>query len=430
MKDTLKTGMPETQKESAIIYGLPLTGTFNVQSDVYKHEGLSGKVVIHSLEYDGNMSRDCAQYNPSVIMFIDGEITVDDVYLKSRVITYKNFPDYTTIANDIVRKTLHAACENIKPRFSIFTPTYNTGERILRAYESLKNQTCTDWEWVVLDDSPGDDTWDIINSIAKEDYRVKPHKLYPVTGGNVGLAKKRAASLCTGKWLVELDHDDALMSTCLSDCYDASIEYPDAGFIYTDCTEPYEDGTFRQYDSNTDGDYYARPGNRFCFGYCGHTWEDIEGKTYLHNHCASMNPLTIRFNIGMPNHTRMWRADIYKAIGGHNESLPVADDYELIVRTFLHTRFVHVPKVLYIQYNNYSSTVDNNVKSINRIARLTRDHYDQKIHDRILDLGKRDWNWDDRLSRSLYQMHRWDRPERFVKYYDEEQVMNYVYTPK
>jgi glycosyltransferase involved in cell wall biosynthesis len=275
----------------------------------------------------------------------------------------------------------------------------------------------------VLDDSPDDITWDILQDLAKTDFRVKPHKLYPLTGGNVGLAKNRVASLCNGTWLVELDHDDTLISTCLEECYNASLQFPDAGFIYSDVCELYEDGQMRHYDHDWSGNWYAREDNYFDFGYAGHTWVEADSKMYLNHHYPDINPLSIRFNISMPNHVRMWRKDVYNQIGGHSKYFPVADDYELIVRTFLHTKMIHVKKMLYLQWNNGNSTVDNNAKDINRRARLIRDHYDKQIHDRILSLGKQDWNWDNELGHS--QKFQNSAPIR--KYFEEEQVLNYIY---
>ncbi len=123
----------------------------------------------------------------------------------------------------------------------------------------------------------------------------------------------------------------------------------------------------------------------------------------------------------MPNHVRSWRRDVYFKVGGHNKRLPVADDFELIVRTFLETRFIHIKKLLYLQYNNRNSTVDNNVIDINRRARLIKDHFDQKIHQRIIDLGYRDWMWDELENRSFLNFG--DK----LKYYKDEEVMNYIY---
>jgi hypothetical protein len=103
--------------------------------------------------------------------------------------------------------------------------------------------------------------------------------------------------------------------------------------------------------------------------------------------------------------------------------MPVADDLELIIRTFLATRMIHIKKLLYLQYNNRNSTVDNNAIDINRRARLIRDYYDLAIHKRIIELGKTDWNWIEETQTSYKTMRSYAIP----RFYEEEQVMNYIY---
>ena len=39
------------------------------------------------------------------------------------------------------------------PLVSIFTASYKSKDKILRPYHSLLNQTYTNWEWVIVDDS-------------------------------------------------------------------------------------------------------------------------------------------------------------------------------------------------------------------------------------------------------------------------------------
>lgn len=411
------------KKPSAIVYGWGKIGTFELISDVYFEENLQDKVVVYSLPYIRNVEEDFNKYQPDLIIYSGMDIELKSSFLRAKSIKYSEFPPDNILANDIVCQSTFRNCSNIRPTFSVFTPTYKTGDRILRTYESLRKQTYINWEWVVLDDSPDDITWNILKTLAKNDYRIKLYKLQPLTEGNVGLAKNRAASFCTGEWLVELDHDDALISTCLEECFKATTQYPDAGFIYSDVCELYEDGQMRIYDHDHSGNWYAREDNYFDFGYAGHTWVKADGKEYLTHHYPDINPLSIRFNISMPNHVRVWKREVYNQIGGHNIHFPVADDYELIVRTFLYTPIIHIKKMLYLQYNNRNSTVDNNGIDINRRARLIRDHYDKQIHDRILELGKHDWNWDDELGHS--QKFQNNTPIR--KYFKEEQVLNYVY---
>lgn len=413
----------KTKKPKAIVYGWDFKGERTLISDVYFEEGLEDEVIIYSLEHKDNVVGDFTKYQPDLIISFIKDIDIQHEYLLKKYIYIPEIYPENVLANIIVCQTVFRNTDNHKPKFSIFTPTFKTGDRIYRTYESLKNQTITNWEWVVVDDSPDDDTWKRLEEISNQDYRVKIHKIYPLSGGNVGLSKHRAAMLCDGEWLCELDHDDALISNCLEVCQDAISKYPDAGFLYTDVCELYEDGEMKYYDHDWSGDWYARPDNYFDFGYAGHTWVEADGKQYLAHWYPDINPLTIRFNLSMPNHIRMWERDLYHRIGGHNKNTPVADDFEMIVRTFLHTRFIHVKRMLYLQYNNRNSTVDNNIVDINRRARLIRDHYDKKIHKRIIELGQEDWYWSYEKGHS----HKFQNNTPVKRFYEEEGIMNYIY---
>ena len=413
----------KTKKPSAIVYGWRELGTFTLTSDVYYEENLLDQVVVYSLPYTNDISKDFSLYKPDMIMGCDDRVSSDNKIISNRIIRYLSFPPDNILANDIVCQATFRNCQNLQPKFSIFTPTYNTGERIYRTYESLKKQTFDDWEWVIIDDSPNDETWGILQEISKNDFRVKVHKIYPLSKGNIGLVKHRVASLCSGEWLVELDHDDTLISTCLQELHNASLKHPNAGFMYSDVCELYEDGEMKTYDHDYSGNWYARPDNYFDFGYAGHSYVEVDGKTYINHHYPDINPLSIRFNISMPNHVRVWKKEVYDKIGGHNINTPIADDYELIVRTFLNTEMVHIKKMLYLQWNNRNSAVDNNSVDINRRARLIRDHYDFQIHQRIIELGKHDWNWDDLLGHS----QKFQNSVYKVKYHQEEEILNKIY---
>lgn len=416
----------KTKKPSAIVYGWHRQGTESLVSDVYFEERLEDFVVIHSLPYLSNVEYDYSVYRPDLIISIGNPIHIKHYHLEKFHIHFDEPVADNILANVIVCQTTFRHCSVQRPRFSIFTPTYKTGTRIFRTYESLKKQTLENWEWVVVDDSPDNETWELLTQISNKDYRVKPMRIYPITEGNVGLAKHRAAMLCDGDWLVELDHDDALTTKCLEICEQAIEKYPDAGFLYSDVCEIYDDGEMKYYDHDWSGNWYGRNDNFFDFGYAGHTPEVVDGNEILAHWYPDINPLTIRFNISMPDHVRMWERNLYHKIGGHNKNTPVADDLEIIQRSFLHTRIIHVKKVLYLQYNNRNSTVDNNSTDINRRARLIRDHYDKKIHDRIIELGFEDWCWDEERQHS----HKFQNHQPVRKFYDEEQVMNYIYAPK
>ena len=383
----------KTKKPSAIVYNWDRKGVFEIQSEIYCEENLIDYVIIYSLDNIDNLIKDYSKYQPDLIISFGNRIVLDSKILNLRYINYDKIINDVELANEIVKRGTFINCENPKPQFSIFTPTYNIGERILRTYDSILNQSFTDWEWIVVDDSTDDITWNILLELKEKDYRVKPYRIFPLSGGNIGLVKNRAASLCDGDWLVELDHDDVLTKQCLEVSNDAILQYPDAGFLYSDVCEMFEDGGMKTYDHDFSGNWYGRNDNFFDFGYAGHSWTNVDGKDLIAHWYPDINPLTIRFNISMPDHVRMWERKKYFEIGGHNKNLPIADDLEIIIRTFLNTKIIHVKQVLYIQYNNKNTTVDNNAIDINRRARLVRDYYDKKIHEKIIKMGKHDWNW-------------------------------------
>jgi glycosyltransferase involved in cell wall biosynthesis len=422
--------MLEVRRPTAIIYGWKGEGTYTYITDLYSDpENIRGWVNIHSIEDEPNLIKDYLKFKPDVIISVGFIIKSPLRFLQEKIFSYVSQPSDQELANFILSKTVESECSPYEPTFSIFTPAFRTGEKIIRTYKSLVDQDYSDWEWVVVDDSPlGDDlTWTILQDIAARDFRVKPVRITPSSGGNVGLVKHRAAMLSSGRWLVELDHDDYLMKDCLQSCLDASAKFPDAGFMYSDCTEMSDDGNFRDYDTERDGNYYGREDNLFAFSYAGHTWKKIDNKDYLVHHYPDVNPITIRFNTTMPNHVRVWRKDVYLKIGGHRQDLPVADDLELIIRTFLETRIIHIKKMLYIQYFKLGSTVDLNAFDINRRARLIRDFYNQEIHKRIEELGFHDWEWDETKNDSIHKSS-WARVDKSdIGLGEQEQVLNYIY---
>ena len=391
----------KTKVPSAIVYGTGLQGHRQVQNTIYGN--LRDNIEVYFMSNVTDIEVDLTRC-PSDIVVVTGDQIAQipddlssDISHRLRVLDAINMAD---LGNFILKEATKMACtihndvyfSKDKPFFSVFTPAYKTGKRIHRLYESLAKQTWQDWEWTVIDDSPAShgETWVRLQEIAKKDPRVKPYRISPTSGGNIGEVKNRACSLSNGLWLVEVDHDDELVSTALADIAHGAMLYPDAGFIYTDCTELYEgDEAPKRYSTYTcdRSDWYGKSDNGYVWGLGGHSLVEADGKERLWHMQCEINPKTIRYNIGMPNHCRIWRSDVYHKVGGHNKNISVADDYELIVKTFLETKFLHIRKMLYLQWDNRNSTVSNNGIDINRRARAIRDHYNDQIKARFDEFG-------------------------------------------
>jgi len=267
------------------------------------------------------------------------------------------------------------------PLVTVFTPTFKTGDRIYKPLNSLLSQTYKNWEWVIMDDSDDEgQTFEMLTRLTERDSRIRVYKNSRHTG-IIGKVKRDACFLGQGEFLVELDHDDELTSMALERVVNAYEKCPDAGFVYTDFSECFEDGSSVTYP---DG---------WGFGYGSYREEIHGGHKYMVVNSPNVNPKTIRHIVAAPNHLRSWRRSVYDEIGGHNSDIHVADDYEIMVRTFLATRMARVPHLCYVQYRNFDIGNTHQIRNqeIHRLVRFFSQAYDNSIHARFEELGVDDF---------------------------------------
>ena len=247
--------------------------------------------------------------------------------------------------------------EDVRPKFSIFTTCYDSYDKIYRAYDGLKNQELRDWEWVILDDSPDDKHFKFLKELSKKDKRIR---LYNRDGnsGSIGHVKNEAVSLCRGKYVLELDHDDIILPYLLKDAFKVFESDKEIGFVFTDFANVYEDWRNFNY-----GEHLGK-GN-VC--YYKHKYD---GKWLDVCSCPGINNITTSHLICLPNHPRMWRRKVLLELGNYSEFLPICDDFEILLRTMCHTKVAKIHKVGYIQFmndnNNNFSLIRNN--EINRLG--------------------------------------------------------------
>jgi hypothetical protein len=203
--------------------------------------------------------------------------------------------------------------------------------------------------------------------------------------------------------LVEMDHDDYLTPDAVDLMVEAFQKYPDCKFVYSD---------FAEIDENHNSLTY---GDSFSFNYGSYRDEEYNGRVYKTVNTSGINPKTIRHIVGVPNHFRAWRRDHYHAIGGHNRGLTIADDYELVVRSFLTSRFVRIPKCCYIQYYYGQNTQDSNGgatrRDIQRRVRTIAHHYNEAIKARFEELGMHDWAYEYHPQDPLWAPSQMDAPD-------------------
>jgi glycosyltransferase involved in cell wall biosynthesis len=268
-----------------------------------------------------------------------------------------------------------------QPLVSVFTAAHEIGAEIETAHRSLLRQSYPVWEWVVVDDSETPDTARHVTELAEaaEPGRIRLLQL-DSSAASIGTSKSVAAGACHGQFLVELDHDDELLPEALELIAATFIAHRDIDFLYSDWV-----------------DWEDRPGNGVAatyppgwgLGFGGYASEAIDGRRVPVALAPPLTWETLRHIVSTPNHVRAWRTEFYRRIGGHDRELPVADDYQLVIRTFLDGVTARIPRPLYVQHHDVeggNTSRRHNPEIQRRVAEIAA-RYERAIDRRCLWLG-------------------------------------------
>jgi glycosyltransferase involved in cell wall biosynthesis len=115
------------------------------------------------------------------------------------------------------------------PEVSVIIPTYNCGQYIVEAIESVRGQTYKDFEIVVVDDGSTDNTREVLkeyieNSLINYIYQKNQG---PGAARNTGIRSAR------GEYVAFLDADDTLTEDSLEKRMGLINSYPDVGFVFS-----------------------------------------------------------------------------------------------------------------------------------------------------------------------------------------------------
>ena len=198
------------------------------------------------------------------------------------------------------------------PLVSILIPTYNSVDFVEDTVRSIMNQTYTNIEIVIVDDSSTDGTMKILEKLSKEDKRIKllqNKKNLGITDNmNNGIHK------CNGKYIAILDGDDW--------AYPYRIE---------------EQVKLMEKDEEV----------VLCAGYMDICDENLNVKTTRTYPLKDKEIRRAMVKYDPISHpSSMWRRDALLKTDLYSKNFPVCRDYDLIVRISEFGKYKNIPKSL------------------------------------------------------------------------------------
>lgn len=112
-------------------------------------------------------------------------------------------------------------------KVSVIMPCYNDGQYIREAIDSVKNQTYSNIEIIIIDDGSDDkDTCQILSELADDVYLLRSEHLRPAGARNLGICK------ASGKYILPLDSDDKIETTYIEKCVNILNDNEKIGAVY------------------------------------------------------------------------------------------------------------------------------------------------------------------------------------------------------
>lgn len=98
---------------------------------------------------------------------------------------------------------------------TVFTPTYNRAKTLPRLFQSLKQQDCKDFEWLVINDGSNDSTDSLLKKWV-QDNNGFPIIYIQTSNGGKQRAINKALEIANGEFFFIVDSDDLLVPNAIS----------------------------------------------------------------------------------------------------------------------------------------------------------------------------------------------------------------------
>jgi glycosyltransferase involved in cell wall biosynthesis len=232
-----------------------------------------------------------------------------------------------TIHGDVTSSSAPPATHSV-PRVSVILPVYNGADYLVSAIESALAQEFGDFELICIDDGSRDRSGAIIREFAQQDSRVRDCP----NGRNIGLPAtlNRGTALARGALHSWTSHDNLLRPAMLGKLVAALDSSPEAAIAYAGYSVIDDAGSELRY----------------------HPPRSLEDRLVC-------NPVGAAF---------LYRNEVPAALGGYDETLFGAEDYDFWLRAARHFAFVTVNEDLYLYRRHAASLTDQRAIRIRRMV--------------------------------------------------------------
>jgi len=196
------------------------------------------------------------------------------------------------------------------PSATVIIPTHNRSAYLREAIDSVRRQTFSNWECLVVDDGSTDDTQQVVSEVAAQDPRIR--YLYQERSGCPSRVRNSGLDAAQSPLLAFLDDDDIWYPDKLARQVAIFDAFPEVGLVFA---------KIRKY------------------GLKHQIWP--EDRLAARPSFADL----LRGNF-VPTSTAMVRRSILDEVGLFNENYLVVEDYDLWLRIARVTEMVALPQVL------------------------------------------------------------------------------------
>jgi len=242
----------------------------------------------------------------------------------------------------------------MEKKVSVVIPTFNRKEKLIRAINSVLNQTYQDFEIIIIDDCSKDKTFGVVKKI--DDDRIIYSRNKKNLGGSA--SRNRGVSMAKGEYVAFLDDDDLWMPNKLEE----------------------QMSVIRNLDE------------KYCGAFCGFSIikdnKESTSKIYKKEGCLFYELLD--YNCIGTTSTIIIRKKCLNNVGGFNEDLPSNQDLDLFLRLAKKYKFKNIRKTLVNYYIHNDGQIFNDcykgLKGASHIYERYKDEIikNKKCHSRHL----------------------------------------------